>query len=601
MFASRLINSPLKQTIGPTSSKALIYVASINHSSHLQDPARVGVSRSSSDVRLANEYFDQFSEYCHMIDNAKRTARRSILINHSSIQNIDLIKEFDNVEHVYSIERKTRHGPAWESLIEFKSELDAEKVAKQARYDEFSLPVDLKILDYRVNHIKATNNSSSLDNIDKDEYRPFPVHHVTISNDRFETQKNFGSYSDLVAHNMMSLVNLKLRFITLVNFESILCSGVFGEYELMPFGSSVIDLGCDSGDLDLLVTRKGNHREFINNKITSTVGSQPTSSNSKLVHLSRPLPIGTETSQNPTVDHVAMKWFETVLKDFTPLTDYNRVFFIRNAKVPIIKFLSRRTHLDCDLSFNLGLDDRSGSNYSGVVMSQLLYSLCRNNDIFSALAIYLRIYAKIARITDKGPRVKMTSFQYLTLIIFYLQRTSIVTEVKSGMVMFDFGRYKDGANQQPIIPPFRELLDSSLSDQHQIRAIKLDRDQLNAVMPRIIKGFFKFYSEFDFSNYLLNLYDSKMEKKERGCPIHVENPIDRERNVCYNVDDRALAKFIEEVEYASNVLHGDLHEVTPLSIIDLMREESSMQKQVNGRFSHKSTLSSKSIASKMFT
>lgn len=470
-----------------------------------------------------------------MIKAAKGRARRSILIDHCGIAHIDLKKDFDNIEHVYSIEKETVRGTSRLSLIEFKYEEDAEKIARQAKHNEGLLPVPLKVFRY--------NGDTSSPPIDQQDL-PFPVDRVRLSYEQ-ELSPSITSYSDLVSNNMMSLVALKMRFITLVNLERVLCAGMFEEYELMPIGSSVSDIGSDSGDLDLVVTRKEDHQKLILDTLSNTKKVSRQARAQKLLHLDKSL---YSEAQDKSGVKGTMKWFDHILREYMPLTDGYGVVLLSRARVPIIKFTARITSIDCDLSFNLGLDYRErdimATNYSGIIMSQLMYSLCRNNNLFSALVIYLKIFGRLTSITSKEPNIGFTNFQLLSLILYYLQQVTIASQNSKFKVVKTMNR--------PIVPPFKNLLDSSYEYPKTI----LTDDELNRALPELISGFFKFYSDFDFNGSALNLVEGTMNRKKDNSSLYVVNPLDRSRNICHNVNKRGLDGLVKRVRDATSELRN---------------------------------------------
>lgn len=525
---------------------------------------------------LANLYFNRFPNYCQMITDAKSRARRSILIDHCGLENIDLT--FNNIEQVYSIEKETKRGFTKLSLIEFKSENDAETVATQVRHNQGLLPVPLKIFQY----------TGQLAEPQRD--LPFPVENVRLSYKR-DLSPLFDNYVDLSSKNMMSLAALKLRLVTLVNLERILCAGMFEEYELMPFGSSVIDIGCDSGDLDLVVTRKEDHNQTIMGSLASnsktSADSVEQSASSKLVHLDKSL--YSEIKDNSGVKGT-MRWFDHILREYMPLTDGYGVLFVPHAKVPIIKFNARITSIDCDLSFNLGLDHRDRdimtTNYSGIIMSQILYSLCRNNNLFTSAVIYLRIFGKLTSITSKTPGIGLTNFQLLSLIIFYLQQISLTSRPSSSRganssdYRVEFNADLNKNKQRSIVPPFKDLLSAKYPRPDSI--ISLNDDQLNLLLPKVIMGFFEFYSRFDFNYRSLNLYESRSEKKMDNSSIYVVNPLDRTRNICHNVNRKSLENLVNQVRLATSSLKNSKFEC-PLSFIKRLMVKQQQQQQQSQR------------------
>lgn len=496
-----------------------------------------------------------------MVAHAKSLAKRSVLIDHCGLERIDLTSDCNDVDIVYTVEKETKRGISRLSLIEFKSCEDAEKLVRKAGHNEGLLPVPLKILRYN----GRIGQGPTIDQ------GPLNVEHAHLSSER-ELSPHFKDYNELVSNNTMSLIALKLRFITLINFERILCSGMFGEYELMPFGSSVIDVGCDSGDLDLVVTRRVDHYERIRNgmNIVQRYPRNDQQAVSKLVHLDKSL--YSETKDNSGF-RGTMRWFDYVLREFMPLTDGFGVTTLHRAKVPIIKFTSRITNVECDLSFDLGLDHRDNDLQSlinpGILMTEILYSICRHNNLIAAFVIYMRIFAKLTSITSKTPGIGMTNFQFLSLLIFFLQKVKIVsTSVDSQFN--SAGQDSEGHDQvddilaqsshtivlihsrdeKALVPPFRDLINGNL-DEDTSKSIHFDEDKLNQLLPLMIMRFFKFYSNFDFSANSLNLFDARQDRKLDNSSLYVVNPIESSRNICHNVNRKALETFVRSVRNSS--------------------------------------------------
>lgn len=495
-----------------------------------------------------------------MIEAAKECARRSILIDNCTSTDLDFVQDSNSIDQVYTIERETRRGLSSLTLVEFKDEDSANRVAASAKHVDGLLPVPLKVLRY-CSGVKM--------NVAQGRTLNFPVEHTCLSNKR-EVSPFINSYEDLATNNMMSLAALKMRFITLVNLESILCSGIFSAYELMPFGSSVIDLGSDFGDLDIVLTQRRDHQQYINNCLSNSNSnsSQPESRNnsrlhSNLVHLDKSL-----FSENRDRGGLkgTMRWFDYVLKEYMPLTDGFSVLSVRHAKVPIIKFTARVAAIDCDLSFNLGLDHLDDelftTNYSGILMSQILYTLCRSSSIFTPVSVYLRLFAKLTSITSKEPNIGMTNFQYLSLILFYLQRVAIVRDehTPDGLkVLFTRGRSK---GLTPLIPPFKDLLDPT----YQLPTSDLVTEFNEAALHQVLAGFFQFYSDLDFTRNALNLYEAKIEKKLDNSCVYINNPLDRSRNICHNVNRSGLDHFVRQVRTALRGMKASKSQ-NPLTLI----------------------------------
>lgn len=494
-----------------------------------------------------------------MVAEAKKLARRSVIIDHCGFDYIDLKSGINNVEQAYSVVKETRRGTTKLSILEFASEEDADALVKDARHNEGLLPIKLKFLLYT----GSSGPNSAQQNLD------FPVSRVQLSStDDFNV--NFNSFTSLTSRNMMSLVDLKLRFITLVNLERFLCTGIFDEYELMPFGSSVIDTGTNTGDLDLVITRKEDHHKALLDTFTYRMRLDRTViKQSKFLHIDKSL-------YRDSGVRSTMRWFESLLRDYMPLTDNHSIQSIHSAKVPIIRFTSRHTSIDCDLSFDLGLDSRD--NITGprtsIPMTEALYSFCRHSSLFVSLVFYLRIFAKLTNITSKEPNVGMTNFQLLSLIIGYLQQTALERTDDKKLT----AKSRSSLNQETILPSFKQLVNSGFRPPWE--AIELSEDQINEIMPDLLLGFFKFYSNFDFDNHALNIHDAKIEKKLDNSMIYVLNPIDTARNVCHNVNRKACDNFIMQMQTALKVMNVDGGKNSSLELLKhLMKKHQQTQRK----------------------
>lgn len=496
---------------------------SVRRASIRRNQAKREESKDIVPPQSAIGYFNKFPSYYQMIRDAKCTARRSILIDHCGSKAIKM-SGFPNVETVYTIDRKSRMGDQRLSLVEFKSVEDVESLTKEANLPSGSLPTNLTMFQYSGEIV----SKSKFTNVQND--------HVTLSQDR--ELSDFQRYSELIANNTMSLVALKLKFITLINLEKVLCSGLYGDFELMPFGSSVIDVGCDSGDLDIVFTRKVDHKSFPDRYQTPKLDHSHKSIPS-LMHL--PKGVGKKSDLKSV-----MRYFNFMLRDYVPLVDSLSVLPLPHAKVPIIKFTSRVTSIDCDLSFDLGLDhldDNCLGKDSGILMSHVLYSLCRNNNLFTAVLVCLRTYAKLTGITNKGGTQRFTNFQLLSLVIFYLQQkpTSMRLENSSDLIkILSEGRKLDIFDR--ILPPLSCILDPKL---HPVNwSLHIDENQLELIVPQVVRGFFDYYSQFNFNQNSLNTHTAQIDKKPDNSPIYVVNPIDATCNVCYNVTHKATDYFM---------------------------------------------------------
>lgn len=420
-----------------------------------------------------------------MVEDAKLRARRSVLVDNCGLDAIKIREElWDSIEQLYRIKKVSNKGVSKLSLIELKSEECANDLVHRASHNEGHIPIPLKVLRYYDRHGPLVQSQNL----------PFPVTDVILRFDR-EHSPHIDKITDLISNNMMSLTALKLRFITLVNIEDAICSGPFREYELLPFGSSVIHTGYDSGDLDLVFSRR--------------VQQKPkTSPHSELVHLDKSISLNHKSNIG---NRGAMDYLSLLMRDFLPIAESSTVIPIYRASVPIIKFTSRVTDIDCDMSFNLGLD-ASRTCHGGILMTEILYTLCKQSNLVAAVMIFLKVFAKLAGVTSKEPGIGMSNFQFQSLVIYFLQ-------------------------VEKLVPPLKEVHSS------KFQLVNLDDDQLTQKLPRLIERFSKFYTSFDFSNTAMNLNDAKPERKLDNSALYIVNPFELNRNICKSVQRKGLEQF----------------------------------------------------------
>lgn len=582
---AKLLTGTLRQLVGPKSCRALAHTDgqipdnSSPKKTLIQESKRKGNSEaghqrgasSGQNLRhpeLATAFFRQYPNYCQMVTEAKIKARRSILIDNCGAKYLDLRTGLKNIEHVYYIDTESRRGTSRLTLIEFKTECDAENVAKRARHNEGLLPVPLKVF---LNFDSGETDQKALAQQEYD----FPIEYVDLTL-KTDLSASCSSYKQLLLDNTMSLVALKLRFITLVNFERILCSGLFEDFELIPFGSSVIDLGHNHGDLDIVITKK-HFQQLENSQSQDNQNSHSVYQNSppKLIHLDKSI---YNEIRERSGTRGTMRYFDNILREFMPLTDGTGVQFIRHARVPIIKFTARITSIDCDLSLDLGPSFKNHDNLniksSGPHMAEMLYSLCRYNNLFPAIAVYLKLFGKLSGIITKELNVGLTNFQYLSIIISYLQHTTITSHRNGEFAIEHSSKSKRSTSSEifsPLVPPFKKMFEATTNDGHKLEKnlpdIFYTDMEIEAILPMMIVDFFQFYSKFDFMRNALNIFEGRIEEKMDNSTIYVQNPMDSTHNICHNVNRRGLDQFIQQCRSTGNELKRATSFKCPLDLI----------------------------------
>ncbi len=115
---------------------------------------------------------------------------------------------------------------------------------------------------------------------------------------------------------------------------------VYPDCKVLPFGSSVTQLGCKGCDLDLTITTDELPNMQTRNQPTSTV----------IDHCDESCSIASSESKFSSNTATAITEVSEVLRRFAP--GCKNVFPLKSAHCPIIKFQHKDSGLNCDLSIN---------------------------------------------------------------------------------------------------------------------------------------------------------------------------------------------------------------------------------------------------------
>lgn len=142
-----------------------------------------------------------------------------------------------------------------------------------------------------------------------------------------------------------------------------------------------------------------------------------------------------------------------------------------NRRIPLLTFLYVPAKRKCDVSFNSNL---------GVQNSLMMRYYLNLEDKFLSLAAILKLWSKIHRLQS---RVILANYNLTLLIIFYLQ-------------------------QNNLAPPFyllqKDLLTYPMSDwMTNFKAIPYN-STTKISLYRLLGGFFKYYSSFNFEEYIVS-------------------------------------------------------------------------------------------------
>ena len=167
-------------------------------------------------------------------------------------------------------------------------------------------------------------------------------------------------------------------------------------------------------------------------------------------------------------------------------------------------------------------------------MSEMLYLFGEIDSRFRTLVTTVRFWASSNGLTSPIPGPYITNFQLSLLVVFYLQRVS-----------------------PPVLPTLNEMMSLARPqvDRRWIDDIECtflrdptpfhQRAQLNeSSLEDLFVGFLEFISSFNFNEQALSIIWGKPLRKPELTPIYVQNPMERELNVCKNVSMKEVTRII---------------------------------------------------------
>lgn len=176
-------------------------------------------------------------------------------------------------------------------------------------------------------------------------------------------------------------------------------------------------------------------------------------------------------------------------------------------------------------------------------MSEMLYLFGEMDSRFRTLVTTVRYWAATTGLTNPNPGPYITNFALNLLVVFYLQTCTL-----------------------PILPTLNEMMSLArpkidrrwIEDDIECTFLRdpspfRERAQLNqSSFEDLFIGFLHFIESFNFSEKGLSVFWGKPLRKSDSSPMHVENPLERELNVCKNVGMREATRLVME---ARNTLY----------------------------------------------
>lgn len=297
----------------------------------------------------------------------------------------------------------------------------------------------------------------------------------------------------------ISELEKRIKF-TLINYlERNICSGVFDNFELIPFGSSFTGLGVCNSDLDLLLIPKPLSLKHNSKQLNAFIRQN------NLTYLYKQQALDDKRSVNS-----CLKLINQILR---LLPGIEVEIHITNAAVPIIKLSCPVMHVLMDISMSL-----KAQNNGVILMSQALYSFNELTPLLRQLYVVLRLWGHQANlIKSKQPCNHLKNFTFLMLLISFLQQ-----------------------HRSPLLPSMEALFCNDESAISQCRANSQQTDVFE-----LIPEFFQYLAQANFLRHGIDLYQGKLIRNVSAQPMFIRNPFDPDN---LNMTKNMLTKNVIQIK-----------------------------------------------------
>ncbi len=479
---------------------------------------------------LPDVYQSRFGSLQEMCRSEKSHTKNFILLESSRMSKFGLLNEavltkFLDVKVVklykYQVSRRNF------ALVELDDYLAFSK--KNFKHDDMIFPVKSRIL--RINDIPAKFfNSTSR------EFPINPVASVLESGIDYSLQnlKFFKKYSrkdtnyairSLLNERSVSEFGSKLRFFYINQLEEMLCRGMFSEFCISPFGSSVNGFGDDSSDMDMVIyTTDDTQGQSAHLSYLPRVHLDPRQVSRKLVFT-----------------------FGDLLDNFVPGT--NSVQKIANARVPIVKFYSEHTGIECDLSF---LD-----NNHAVKMAECFFEFSQLSPDVRKLMLFMKIWVSHHNLRpSSGAGPWISNFMVLSLVIGFFQSSN-----------------HQSCSRKPL-PALKSLNSMKYENESNLKKSPQKNDEnIQDDFEVVLKDFFYYLSTYEWKDYGISISTGKDMVKPGHSPLFIENPLQAELNVAKNVSMHELKRLVNAAQSSYMILEtGEWKTLADLLIPEIGQE-----------------------------
>lgn len=454
-------------------------------------------------------YHDRFESFHDMIGHEKLDAKNFVLLEDASnkIEALDITAMSRFLDWKVTKLFKYQVAKRKYALVGLEDYEGFRSSSKRISLDGQLMPIKSRLL--RVNEVPSiylpggSHKSEELEDLAvSSKTRLLTVKRILKTTNREGIE---GAVESLAHFASMSEFGYKSRYFLLNQLEEFICTGVFNGYEIHPFGSSANLIGDNFSDLDLVfasreeTTSSNNHR-----------GGPP------LVYQGTSQRIGNSRTQSA----LFVDMMGGLLTHFVPGT--SNVNRIGRARVPIVRFYSDITGLDCDLSF-------SWEGKRGVDMANILFDYCKISPQIRKLMIFVKQWAKAQKLTTDVPGLCVSNFMLMMLIIHFGQTSKAIG-----------------------LPSMKEL--GILSGTQ--RSPKVSKIAENLTFEELLHDFFMHIATFDWKHYGINVLEGKAEIKPQVSHLYIQNPLEKEHNCSRNVSKDELQRLRAASQSACVIISG---------------------------------------------
>nr|XP_027200223.1 poly(A) RNA polymerase, mitochondrial-like [Dermatophagoides pteronyssinus] len=428
-----------------------------------------------------------------IIKTNKNDSKKLILVENLSAKNSSInghsLRECFNVkiDNFWTWNYRRRNF----ALIQLNKIDDVMKIQSNCGYNLHALPIRTRMIETNFPAIDHHESSQS----------PYELGiNVKKSLSCSDLKERFPTNEQLIIHltemNSLNELDELLRYFLITQLEDIICQSVFSDFNIYPFGSSLIGLGDSTSDLDLALLHVHQWRK------------------NRDINFAMP-----ELKSERDQTQQCLSLIADIIRNFMP--NISKVNRILRARIPIVKMSFDLAPIDIDISIELSTE----TGHHGLLMADYLHYCVSQHVNIKQFLLFLKYWSKQHGVVKSIPGNWFSNFQILALAIYFLQKEQIL---------------------KPIV---------NIDDNEQQQSIT---NVMNTM--KMIYSFFEFLISFDFEKEAISIQTGKSFTKPDFSPLYIENPMEPTLNICKNVSGVEFKKLLLQAYNSLDAFHcKDFH------------------------------------------